>query len=82
MLLCVRRTTVLLPDDLFRELKARAAREGTSLGSLLDRLLRQGLRERRAPRRFNPPTSHGEGLQPGVDLTDRDALYERMGGRR
>lgn len=78
----MRRTTVLLPDDLFRDLKARAAREGVTLGALLDRLLRQGMRDRRPSRRFNPPTTDGKGLQPGVDLTDRDALYERMGGRR
>ena len=40
----IMRTTVELPDDLVRELKVRAAREGRSMKSLMRALLEQGLR--------------------------------------
>jgi hypothetical protein len=39
------RTTVELPDPLFRELKARAAFEGRSLKALMRELLELGLRQ-------------------------------------
>jgi metal-responsive CopG/Arc/MetJ family transcriptional regulator len=43
------RTTVDLPDAVFRELKARAAQEGTSIKELLSRAVRHELA--RAPTR-------------------------------
>jgi len=38
------RTTIDLPDDLFREAKTRAVREGTTLKSLMTDYIRAGLR--------------------------------------
>lgn len=38
------RTTLELPDDLFREAKARAALEGIKLKELMERFVRDGLR--------------------------------------
>jgi hypothetical protein len=37
------RTTLDLPDELFREAKARAALEGVKLKDLMERFVRQGL---------------------------------------
>ena len=53
------RTTVDLPDDLYRTLKARAALSGTTLRELIQSLVEQGLRhpERGEPSgaRWGPP---------------------------
>ncbi len=49
------RTTLDLPDALFRELKAQAALRGMKLKDLLTLLVEQGLREKRSsPRRRSP----------------------------
>jgi len=47
------RTTIDLPDDLYRSLKARAALSGTTLRKLIQRLIEQGLRETRG----HPPAT-------------------------
>jgi hypothetical protein len=44
------RTTVDLPDDLFREAKTRAVQQGTSLKQLITQFIRSGLRDQ-APAR-------------------------------
>jgi hypothetical protein len=55
------RTTIDLPDDLFRVLKARAALSGVTLRDLVRRLIEQGLRQPADPapavggRRAPPP---------------------------
>jgi len=40
------RTTIDFPDDLFREVKARAALDGLKLKDLITRYVEQGLRQR------------------------------------
>jgi hypothetical protein len=42
------RTTLDIPDELFRQVKARAALEGASLKELLARYIEQGLRHAHA----------------------------------
>ena len=76
------RTTLALDDDLLRTLKARAASEGTTLAAVTNRLLRLALARREAgpPYRLEFPTWRAR-VQPGVDLLDRDSLYERLDGR-
>jgi hypothetical protein len=53
------RTTVDLPDDLYRALKARAGLSGTTLRQLIRRLIEQGLHSPTAEadlaRRHSPP---------------------------
>jgi hypothetical protein len=53
------RTTIDLPDDLYRTLKARAALNGTTLRELIESLVLQGLRQpdRGAPKdaAWGPP---------------------------
>jgi hypothetical protein len=57
------RTTVELPDPLFRELKARAAFEGRSLKSLMQELLERGLRQPPPP---GTPPLHARSALPSI----------------
>ena len=74
------RTTVRLDDDLYREVKARAAREGRTVASVLEDAVRVGMRRPAdsQTRRFVPPTFGGGGLMPGVDLSDNASLSDLL----
>ena len=77
------RTTLDIDDAVLREAKKRAADEGGSLTSLIERALRgylQPPREASKPFRLRLLTKGGRPVA-GLDLDDRDALYERMEGR-
>jgi hypothetical protein len=77
------RTTLDLDDALVRQAKRRAADEDTTLTAVIERALRAYLTPPRAARkrfRLRLLTKRGR-LVPGVNLADRDALYERMEGR-
>lgn len=82
MLMCMR-TTVRLPDDLYRRAKARAAESGVTFTQLLEDALRlvlsrgEGGGEEPPPYRVHPLPA-GQGLQPGVDLDDQAALLDLM----
>lgn len=77
------RTTVDINDVLFRAAKRKAAEQGTSLRDLIEAALRQHLGKSKAAAGYTLrwQTERGR-LQPGVDLTDRDALFDIMDGRR
>ncbi len=77
------RTTVRLPDELMRAAKRRAQETGRSLTQLLEDCLRAELRHTSRARRVSEPlpTYSGQGLQPGVDLSDASALDDLMSGR-
>lgn len=70
------RTTVTIDDDLLRQAKLVAARTGRNLGDVVDDALRLLLVDRAPVVRPDVvlPTFGGSGLQPGVDLEDKDAL--------
>jgi len=77
------RTTLDLDDSVLRQAKKLAAEEGKTL----TRIVEEALRERVSPRKnlgkgfkLRLLTKKGR-LIPGIDLADRDALYERMEGR-
>jgi len=72
---------VTIDDDLLTEVKFRAARNHCSIGDVIDDALRVAFNERadQHPRRIVLPTDGGSGLQPGVDLEDKDALAELLG---
>ena len=75
------RTTIAFEPVLLRELKQRAAREGTTLQALVNALLRRGLRSH-APGKYRLELEGWDGaLQPGVDVSDRNSLYRAMEGR-
>ncbi len=75
------RTTVDLPDDLFRQAKIVAAREGVTLRSLIESGLRSELARRRtAPYRLPDFSFGGNGMAAGIDEGDwptiRDIIYD------
>jgi hypothetical protein len=75
------RTTLMIDDALLREIKKKAAIEGRTLQEVANDLLRQALRAR-APGRFSLQLHGWEAKeQPGVDLLDRDKLFDLMDGR-
>jgi hypothetical protein len=74
------RTTLAIDDALLRELRTRAAKEGRTLQDVVNESLRRGLR---APARrtyaLKLHTTSG-GVRPGVDLCDRDRLFDLLDG--
>ena len=79
MVVCMR-TTLNLDDHLMRAIKHRAAETGRTISAMIEEALRELLRrESRVERSYRLRwTVVAGGAQPGVDLTDRDALLERM----
>ena len=76
------RTTLKMGADLLQRLKARAAAEGRSMQDLANELLRDGLDRREGPKDYLLRLKGWEAeIQPGVDLLDRDKLFELMDGR-
>jgi len=75
------RTTLMIEDDLLRELKKKAAEEGRTVQAVTNDLIKRALRvpERKAftLRLKGWPAKE----QPGVDLLDRDKLFDLMNGR-
>ena len=76
------KTTVEIPDELFRKAKEYAAREGIPLREVFERGLRLAL-EPAPPRRFRlkTVTTKGEGLACDADWSViRSLIYEGHGG--
>lgn len=82
MLFCMR-TTLNLDDAVMRAIKKEAAESGRTMTEVIDETLRDALLREPLPRRpFKLELKTVRGRAPaGVDLTDRDALFERMEGR-
>lgn len=81
------KTTIDIADALFAEAKATAERERTTLRALVEEGLQDVLKKRevgRPPFHFRDASVGGQGLQPGVDLSDWDhvlsLIYEGRGG--
>lgn len=76
------RTTLSIDEPLLRKLKATAAKRGITLAALVNQLLRQAMAGQAAKKpyefKFGGWVSQ---LQPGVDLTDRDSLFDLLDGR-
>lgn len=73
----------MFDEDLLGQLKAMAAREGTTLQALVNGMLRKALSEGapgKQPYRLNLKGWKAQ-TQSGVDLLDRDKLFDLMGGR-
>jgi Arc/MetJ family transcription regulator len=82
MLFCMR-TTLDINDELLRQVKRRAADEGTSLRAVIESALRAhlGRSPKRDGYRLRWRTERGR-LQPGARIEDREALFDLMEGRR
>lgn len=83
MLFCMR-TTLDLDDKLMRELKKHAADTGQTLTRIVESALRDSVARRKQKTatafKLRWITVKGR-LQPGVDVSDRTSLYDRMEGR-
>jgi len=77
------RTTIEISDELFRRAKKRAAHEGTTLREVVDAALRTYLsrQTKRAGYKLQWRTESGR-ILPGVNLDDRDSLFDLMDGRK
>ena len=76
------RTTVNIDQELLTQAKIVAARNHQPLGAVIDDALRAMLgREGETPtaRPVVLETDGGSGLQPGIDLDDKDSLAELLG---
>lgn len=82
MLLCMR-TTIEINDAVFRAAKRQAADRGVSFRDVVETALRQhlGRTQRTQGYALRWHTEAGR-IQPGVDLTDRSALFDLMDGRK
>ena len=74
------RTTLDIEDAVLRKLKEKAAREGQTLQRVANDVLRQGLVRTRSGGTYRLELDGWEAdPQPGVDILDRDKLWDLMG---
>ncbi len=82
------KTTLDISDPILDRLRARAARDGTSMKTLVNAALRQFLGASGGPRpkkfKLRDASVKGNGLAPGIREGDweqiRDIIYEGRGG--
>ena len=76
------KTTIRVPVTIMRQLKSEALRSGKTMGQLVVEGLRAVLAPpKKPPRKLPPlPVFHGGGLL--VDVSNREALYDILDGRR
>ncbi len=72
------KTTLMIPDNLVRTIKRRAAERGTTLSQIVAEALARGL-EATPTLDLEPLPTHRMG-KPRADVADRDALYDAMDG--
>jgi hypothetical protein len=77
------RTTLTIDDHILGAAKAVAARTHRSIGSVFEDALRQMLARADGPPSVTGPVSlpsdGGPGLQPGVDLENKEQIAELLG---
>ena len=71
------KTTLVLPDPVFRALKRCAVERDETVSELATEFLRKGLAARPNRKRLSPLPTFDMG-RAKVDVADRDALYEAM----
>jgi len=77
----MKRTTLKIEETILRQLKQQAAAEGKTLQDLANALLRRALATQGREPFTLDLTGWQATLQPGVDVLDRDALFDVMNGR-
>lgn len=75
------RTTLDIDDRILRTLKARAAAEGRTLQSVVNEYLKRAAAAPTGPPFRLQLKGWRATPRPGVDLMDRDALFDLMDGR-
>ena len=74
------RTTMDIDDELLRAATSRASLDGSSLAAVVEQALREHLSASGAAVAHGPriPVFHGQGMQPGVDLTNNAGLEDLL----
>lgn len=74
------RTTIRISDDLYRDVKALAARSGRTVAAVLEDAVRRGLStaEQRTTDRYAVIAAGRGGLRPGVALSSNAAIAEAL----
>ena len=81
MLLCMR-TTLEISDEIYRQLKRKAADEGATVRQLVENALRIYLGKPKVRKGYQLHWRPERGrILPGVRLDDRDTLFDIMDGR-
>lgn len=75
------RTTLDIDDRILRTLKAKAAAEGRTLQAVVNEYLKRAAAQPNGPRFHLHLKGWRADPQPGVDLFDRDTLFDLMDGR-
>lgn len=71
----------MIEDSIFRQIKKQAAEQGRTLQAVTNDLLRRGLyTPKRRPYKLRLK-GWKSGLLPGVDICDRDKLFDLLDGR-
>jgi hypothetical protein len=72
------RTTIRIDDELYREVKEKAARSGHTVAAVLDDAVRRGVHpsEQRTAAPYTVTPTGGGGVRPGVDLSTNAAIAE------
>jgi hypothetical protein len=75
------RTTINLDEAIYRKVKRIAREKGQSLARTIQELLRSAMAPKKRTPRQPAPLHRRNGPQAGVDISDRDRLYDLMEGR-
>lgn len=75
------KTTLIIPDPVFRELKKQATERDTTLSELATEFLRQGLRQPPKPKRLPRLPSFKMG-PPLIDIANREEIYRALDAER
>lgn len=75
------RTTIDIDTRVLRELKKKAAAEGRTLQAVANELLKRALQSRPHQPFSLQIQGWAADLQPGVDILDRDSLFDVLSGR-
>lgn len=73
------RVTLNIPDDLYRDVRMKAAQEGRTITAVVEDALRQLLAEEphySEPYRVRPLRTGG--LSPGLDINDNSAVLDYL----
>lgn len=75
------RTTINLPDELYRDVRVKAAREDRTVTSVLEEALRRFLADDRPKTAYRVRELSGAPVPAGVDIDDNAALRDVMDGQ-
>jgi hypothetical protein len=76
------KTTLIIPDPVFEDLKRQAVKRRTTMSALAAELLRRGLNERPRRMKLPPLPSFKAGWPPNVNINSRVALYDFLEAER